>query len=792
MSCMTLQAQKTVTATRAMKPISADGKLDEVDWQNAIENKGFTTMQNSFGEESLTDVSVRMIYDNDYVYIGAYMPAQSRADIKTELAERDGVGNSDWFLIMLDTYGGGTDALEFLVTSAGVQFDAKIGNNGEDESWDEVWRSGVHLTDDGWYAEMAIPYSAIRFPDQDVQHWKVNFIHNCISTGQKCSYFELDPNVPGFVNQAAPVNGVEGIKAPKRLSLTPYATAYAQSYNPKDGSGRSNSVTYNGGMDLKFGLSDAFTVDMTLIPDFGQVRADDRILNLSPFEVQFNENRAFFTEGIELFSKANLFYSRRIGGTPIGKYRVNQMINDDERIITNPNNAKLYNATKVSGRFKNGLGLGVLNAVSRATYATVENQEGEMRKIKTAPLTNYNVTVLDQILPQNSFISLINTNVTRFGDEFKNANVTGTEFNINRMNQTLQISGDVALSQELNKTEDNRYGLKYNVEIGKTFGSFSIGASTAGISKEFDINDLGYSTITNTKDYGINMNYRFSDGIGMFSFMNTWFGSYLTTNYDDNQYQSLNFNAGFWARTKEQWTFNMWTNYGPRSYDFFEARTPGVKLEVPAYFNMGWYIGSDQRKPFSVGINPFVNKKISDPGYYYSIELSPRMRFNDRFSVGLNTSINNYGYGRGYVSRVDDEPIIGLRARNTISNVFSMKYSFSKDITLTGRVRHYWTAVDHTSYHTIDESGKLLDSDFDGVNPYTYNDVNVNFNLRYRFAPGSDIILQWQNNIAGSQSFSSENFNEHYFSGLKSLSDLGVGNNVSIRVLYYINGGRFI
>ena len=145
-------------------------------------------------------------------------------------------------------------------------------------------------------------------------------------------------------------------------------------------------------MDLKYGLNESFTLDMTLIPDFGQVASDAMVLNLSPFEVKYEENRQFFNEGVELFNKGGeMFYSRRLE-------------ND------------LLNATKVTGRTKNGLGIAGLNAITNKT--------------DDSPLTNYNVFIVDKALDNSSSISIMNTNVTNTNSN-KDANVTGffTRFN---------------------------------------------------------------------------------------------------------------------------------------------------------------------------------------------------------------------------------------------------------------------------------------------------------------------------------------------------------------------------
>jgi hypothetical protein len=108
-------------------------------------------------------------------------------------------------------------------------------------------------------------------------------------------------------------------------------------------------MNVNGGMDLKYGINDAFTFDMTLIPDFGQANFDNSILNLTPFEQQFAEQRSFFMEGTELFSKGDMFYSRRVGGSP-SRYPI---IDEEKETVTEyPGKVKLFNAFKISGRTK--------------------------------------------------------------------------------------------------------------------------------------------------------------------------------------------------------------------------------------------------------------------------------------------------------------------------------------------------------------------------------------------------------------------------------------------------------
>ena len=136
--------------------------------------------------------------------------------------------------------------------------------------------------------------------------------------------------------------------SPSQAFLIPYVSGYIENYSGQSGV----ATSYNGGLDIKLGLSESFTLDATLIPDFGQVESDEHILNLTPYEVKYNEKRPFFMEGTELFNKEEIFYSRRIGGTPRLYDDVYDYLESDEAITRHPSEVQLINATKISGRTK--------------------------------------------------------------------------------------------------------------------------------------------------------------------------------------------------------------------------------------------------------------------------------------------------------------------------------------------------------------------------------------------------------------------------------------------------------
>src|SRR4029078_6268279 len=164
---------------------------------------------------------------------------------------------------------------------------------------------------------------------------------------------------------------------------TPYLSAYVNNYPYNTAGIKNTTYSINGGMDIKYGINESFTLYATLIPDFGQTQSDNKILNLSPFEVKYNENRTFFTEGTELFNKGNLFYSRRIDGEPLHLYEAGDQLTGTEHIINNPTETKLLNAIKISGRTKSKLGIGIFNAITKPMYATIADSTGKTWQMET-------------------------------------------------------------------------------------------------------------------------------------------------------------------------------------------------------------------------------------------------------------------------------------------------------------------------------------------------------------------------------------------------------------------------
>ncbi len=791
-------AQRTINPIKTTASIDIDGHLNEEDWLKSEGTAQFTNIRPNPGTDSQHDTEVKVLYDDQSLYISAFLKDSSRDSIMTQLTERDDIGNADFFLVFIDTYKGGNDATQFVLASTGVQMDAKVTTNHEEDwGWDAIWDGAVQLTDKGWYVEMEIPYSSIRFSKKDIQEWNINFMRRRASTGEQSCWnpIDLKQDNPTLTQMGALVN-LKDIRPPLRLSFSPYVSLYG--IHSKDASRipvTSTGTSYNGGMDVKWGINEALTLDMTLIPDFGQVQSDDQVLNLSPFEVRFDENRPFFTEGGEFFQKGGIFYSRRIGGVPLKYGDAYNNLTDQEQVIENPLNAQLYNATKVSGRNAKGLGLGFFNAVAASSHATIENKTtGETRQVKTSPLSNYNVFILDQNLKNNSSVSITNTNVWRQGAEFYDANVTAVTMNLKDKNQKFGLSTNTSYSHQSFADVDNVTGHALEIDLQRLDGQLVYGLSYEEISDDYDSNDLGFLSNNNERSYSANLQYRRFDGFWKLNQFQSWLNISHDRLYRSNQYANTHFNAGFWGQTSGLWNVNMWFNYRPDSYDHFEPRREGWFHKNPDMMNAGFWFGSDSRKPFRMEVFGFAYNMDEEGRYGYEFGVEPRIRISDQLTLSADAQFEKELRGKGWVDfGSGDEIIYSTRDRTTISNLVGLNYSVNPNMSFNVRVRHYWSKVAHLEYLELMEDGLFQTTDYNTNKNLSFNSFTTDAVFRWRFAPGSDLFVVWKNNINGVHQQADVNYETlDYFTGLQHLNQFPQNNSLSVRAVFYLDYNRLV
>ena len=799
---------KKITALRSGNVFKIDGNLNELEWKTApVADKFIELRPNTFRKEDEANrTEIYILYNNQGIYFGGYCHEKNKDSIATELVGRDNFGSNDFIGVVLDTYLDKLNGFEYFVTPLGEQMDAKVipqDNNGnsEDFSWNSVWQSASKLQADGWSFEMFLPYSALRFSKKDVQTWGLNIVRRRNKSGQQLFWNPIDPKVNGFLTQEGILTIPDKISPPVRLSFSPYFSTYVNNY-PYNSTGVKNTTNaFNGGMDIKYGINESFTLDATLVPDFGQTQSDNRVLNLTPFEVKYNENRTFFTEGTELFNKGNLFYSRRIGATPIHYGDVSGMLDSTQHIDKNPTETKLLNAIKISGRNKNKLGIGFFNAITQPMYATIQNDKGQKQQILTNPLTNYNILVLDQSLKNNSSVTLVNSNVMRNGKDY-DANVTAALLNLYDKKNKWNLNANAYSSTIFGNT--NTTGYKYGAGLGKVSGSFNFSTMVQVVDDKFNPNDMGIQFYNN------NINGSFFAGYAITK-PTQWFNRLFNNfnfNYDQlfvpRAYQSLKFNYNSHLQMKNLWWIGLFTNASLKGNDFYEPRVNGRVFKSPAYFTQGAFVESNSAKKYSISLVAMVGNTFLFNSKELYVEFTQSMRFNNKFSIthyiNLNPISNNIGFPTSNGSNgldgiyTNEILLFGRRSRTTVENRLNFKYSFNNKMYITMRVRHYLGTVTYKEFFILNQAG-TLDAIPDGstaIKQYistnhnfnnNYNTINVDMVYSWRFAPGSEFNIVWKNGI---NTYERDVING-YFKNFNSAIAAPQSNSISVKILYYID-----
>jgi Domain of unknown function (DUF5916)/Carbohydrate family 9 binding domain-like len=794
-----LISQKVYQITKTTEKIVCDGILNEVTWQGSNEMAEFVQNNPSPGQKASQNSIVKLSYDDQAIYVAATLYDTEPKKILKEYTIRDRSGNADRFGISFDTYADGINAFAFEVTASGIQIDKRITSVDEDVNWDAVWESEVKITEEGWTVEMVIPYNALRFPKIDIQEWKVQVFREIRRLREFSTWNEQKPEVEGEVNQYGILKGIENVESPLRLSLSPYLSGYYDVIERKDNPALVNR-SYAAGMDLKYGINDSYTLDMTLIPDFGQVISDQQVLNLTPFEVYFDENRPFFTEGLELFNKGNMFYSRRVGGTP---YALDNVAGEARslggRVLSNPSVNRLINVSKVSGRNASGLGFGVFNGVEGETNAQIEDANGRISDYKTNPITNYSVLVVDQNLKNNSNISFMNTNVLRHG-QFADANVTGMFLTLRDSTQTYLFSTNPVVSNIIG-SDGTKTGFANYLYAGKVSGNWIYTLENTIESSDFDVNDLGFlrnpNEFSNEFNYGYNNYKPKNDKIIFYRLSHSTRLEYL---YNPMLFTDFNTTFDAFVLFKNRFGWNSTVILEPiTTKDYFEPRTQNFThyMAWGENIRLRQYLSTDYRKKLAVDASATYRYFFSTPWNNLIMSLAPRFRFTDRFSLVYNLNVNLSANEPGYFNRnnldftainPEGHPVLGIRDRNIITSTFTGTYIFNKNLGIDCRLRHYWAEVNYKNYGPLDKEGlvqvvskpdnNILNSINNNLNLF-----NIDLQLRWRFRPGSDLFLVWKNSITKFD----RSVDYSLVENLQNTFEEPQNNSLSLRAIYWLD-----
>lgn len=720
---------KQVTAVRVSSgAIHLDGRLDDSVWTNARWIEDFTQKMPVEGATPSDSMRIAILYDEHALYIGARMRSRDPAHIQAPLSRRDNTSQAEHLWVSFDTYHDRRTAYSFGITASGVRMDWYHPTDNEydlDGSFDPVWEARAVIDSLGWTTEMRIPFSQLRFNDLPDQRWGFNADHWIPAHNEDVFWIPVPTNRTGWSSWMGELVGISGVKPSRRLELLPYVagnstlTGARDPLNPYDDG---KNLTARAGGDLKMGLGPNITLDATVNPDFGQVEADPAVVNLSAFEVFFDERRPFFTEGSQLLrgNGPSYFYSRRIGGPPRGSA--------DGDFVDYPSSAAILGAAKVTGRLASGFSLGALTAVTgRETARTVVfDTLGVPTFGRTAvvPLSGYGVARAQQEFGSSG--SVIGATLTGVRRDLPSGEALAALYNreavaggadwVLRWNRGTyevrgwlgfsHIRGDAAAIDRVQRsavhffqrpdagyvtfdsTRTSLTGTVANLELDKNGGLHWLYGFGAGWeSPAYDPNDAGRLGNADGRFGFVNLRYRETRPTR--AFQNYSVGVFANGEWDfggDRQYLFTEVSGDVTLRNF--WTINSYFDFFPRSFDHSATRggptiaTPqgwnwvgqvgnsfGAKTKWTArvYYGQDELGGETYRVSGALSVRPGPRWQVSaTPNYLRAIE--PR-QFIDSAPGGSAAT-----YGTRYLFSFIDQSTFSLQLR--------LNYTVRPDLTL--------------------------------------------------------------------------------------------------------------
>jgi hypothetical protein len=749
---------KTIHAVRSQDDISIDGRLDESSWAYASPISDFTQREPLQDDPPTEKTEVRLVYDDEAIYFGIMMFDSEPQKIVKRLARRDRPWDADYVSVSIDPYHDHRSGFYFTVNAAGIEGDGLMYNDTRrDSDWDGVWDSSVTITDKGWSAEIKIPYHTIRFTEQDEYIWGLNVQRTIFRKNERDYWAMVRRGENGWVSRFGHIEGIEKISPPMRLQAIPYLLSSGQIAPVGPRTPEGNDFRRRIGANLKYGLTSNLTLDGTANPDFGQVEADEAVLNLSTFEAFFPEKRPFFIEGSQIFdTPMGLFYSRRIGRRPAGDFdtRDGQAV-----LLERPLATSILSAAKMTGRTQGGTTIGIVSAVTGEEFASLRDTVQNVRYLdQIEPRAAYNVLRLKRDVLNNSFLGLMATNAARTGES--PATTAGADWGLNMFNNMYSFNGQVAMSrtgQDARKT-----GVGTEMRFSKRGGDH-IGGDIRyeGLSPNFAINDLGFLRRSNIHNLNGGINLR-GNNIWRFTRRRNFnFNTSTAWNFDGNKLRQ-NFNVNGFVQFMNWWRSFAGVGRNVAVVDDRETRENGL-VKIPASNFLWWGLDSDFRRNISGGFN--INIGNERDGYFRNIRFNSRFRIRDNIEIRISPS---YSQSRGvsrWVANVDDLgstgnelPVFGNLDTDRFNVVTRANITFTKDLSLQFYNQLFFASGDYSgfkvltspeSFGTLASSLYLEKPDFENPD-FNNRSMNVNAVFRWEYRPGSTLFLVWTQARIGS------------------------------------------
>lgn len=763
--------QKNYQTKKTKTPPIIDGHLDKI-WEQVEWTGDFTQTSPNEGEQPSQKTAFKILYDDNnlYVFIKAY--DDNPAEISRRMSRRDGF-TGDMVEINIDSDLDKVTAFSFTAMASGVKGDEAIseGGNHWDSSWDAIWYLETSVDAEGWNAEFKIPFNQLRFGKKENYIWGLQVMRHLFRKEERSHWQFIPQDSPGVVHLFGQLEGISNIDPKKQFDIIPYTLAKHKTFEKVEGNpfadGKESSVAM--GVDGKIAVSNDFTLDFTVNPDFGQVEADPSEVNLSAFETYFREKRPFFIEGksiydwepsdviaINNYGRDNLFYSRRIGPPP----QLYLDVNEDE-YVNMPGYTTIISALKLSGKTKNGLSVGIMESITAEEKAEIDFN-GQRRKVTVEPLTNYLVarvkkdynkgktslggmiTAVNRDIEENPELCCLNSSAYTGGLDFAHywkervyyikfkayfSHIRGSESAIEQAQSSssryYQRPGADYLEYDTTKTSLTGTGATF--QFGKKGdGKIVYETSFSYRSPGFEINDIGYMRSTDAIYHGSYLGYYIRKPFGIFENFYLNNNIWATWNFGGKNMsfgQNVNFNTKF----KNKWRMNASFTHNARSYSINKLRG-GPAMYLPGSFNYNMNVNTDSRKKIRMYGGFWHGRHWKDHFSGLSIWTGLTYQPLDALSVSLSYNYDKEDSNLQYVSQEyingDARYIFGRIQQETMSFTLRVNLNLTPELTVQYYGQPFVSSGGYSEYKFVDNP--LADEYEDR---YTlYSDAQLSYN----------------------------------------------------------------
>ncbi len=746
-----LSPRMTVHAVHTTEPIVLDGVLSESVWANDDGISTFTQRDPEEGAPATQKTVVHVAYDDAALYIGAQCFDTAPDSMVVRLSRRDANWDSDMFFCFIDPYYDKLSGFYFGLDAAGTLYDGTLYNDEwNDQLWDGVWEGKVHRDNQGWSAEMRIPFSQLRFQQKDHYVWGINFRRNIARRNENDFIVFTPKNGSGFCSRFPDLVGIENINASRQAEILPYVTTRAEysSHTPNDPFNSGSKYTPRLGADFKLGIGNNLTLDGTVFPDFGQVEVDPAVVNLSDVESFFQEKRPFFMEGSNIFSFGSggtnnnwsfnwpgvtFLYTRRIGRTPQGSI-------PGADFADVPAATDILGAAKLTGK-QDDWNIGAIQAVTNREYADLQTS-GVRSQAEIEPLTYYGVARVQKEFDKGrdalgifSSLAVREFQDDRLRDEMnKDGFVSGLDGWITiDQDKTWVLAGWASMSRVsgnqarmLSLQQNSRHyfqrpdadhlsvdsnatsmtGYSARVKLNKQKGNFYVNAALGVINPGFESNDLGFMSRTDVINGHLVMSYRWTEPGSFYRFIELGGSVFRSYDFGGDKISDGVFQFGY-IQFPNFYSINWNTAYNPQTLS--TRRTRGGPLMItPPGVQFDFSPSSDQNKAFNFNFEWFTYQAEYSRDWYIftGANWRPSTNISFSFSPMYEHDFENSQYVGTFgdpasVATFGNRYVFGEMNQNTISAGIRLNWTFTPQVSLQLYVQPLISAAEFRNFKEL-------------------------------------------------------------------------------------------